>query len=138
MTIAAPFEEPPSEHLQHMIRKIRDVASSARVPIGMRVFRFGVQDGNILLFAPPHMFRDHIIGLVGEFQKQLVKTFILILLPGVMAGGQMVYALNNGLRKGCLQGLPTRVFACCTHSTMGSGSVRPSRWMTYTLKHLIF
>jgi hypothetical protein len=64
-----PFEESPSKKLETMIGMLRQKAHEAGIPIGIRVYRYGKQDGNILVYSPPQKFQKEIFEVIDEMKK---------------------------------------------------------------------
>ncbi len=65
-----PFEESPSKRLETMIGMLRQKAHKAGVPIGIRAYRYGKRDGNILVYAPPQKFQKEIFEVIDEMKAE--------------------------------------------------------------------
>ncbi len=79
-TISAPFEEMPSSHMQHIVRRLKDVAERIGVPIACLYVCSGKTEGNIMVFMKKHALRkemiEEITRLKGEYSPNIATGFV--------------------------------------------------------------
>lgn len=71
--VNGPFEESPSKKLEAMIGMLREKARAVGVPIGIRAYRYGKMDGNILVYSPAQKFRKELFEIIENLKEQFGK-----------------------------------------------------------------
>ena len=70
INVSAPFEESPSENIEHVLRTIREHAVRLNIKIGIRNVSWGKQDANLLVLSQTPQFRDMIFECVDDLKQQ--------------------------------------------------------------------
>ncbi|MFH1430534.1 MAG: hypothetical protein ABIG71_03370 [Candidatus Uhrbacteria bacterium] len=66
-----PFEEPASQHMERIIRRIQKRADEKHIQIGIHPLTFAWLESSMLIFAPPQQFRSEIEALTEELRAEV-------------------------------------------------------------------
>ncbi len=67
--VHAPFEESPSENIQHIMRAIRTCARKHDVRVALRLHNWRKMDGYIVAYSRPKAFQDELRNVVESLQE---------------------------------------------------------------------